>query len=137
MAIPLGVIRGAHGGPWRAQFVRYVRATGAEDVWSSDALQTNPDDVSRSGALALDLAHPAGSTLAREMPSTLPSSAGSRCIATSARTSVQFFIRPARARKLRKWWPPASGDYRAGSRDHAKSGTANIATWRSSAPRLA
>jgi hypothetical protein len=63
MAIPLGVIRGAHGGPWRAQFVRYVRATGAEDVWSSDALQTNPDDVSRSGALALDLAHPAGSAL--------------------------------------------------------------------------
>ncbi len=45
MAIPLTVMHGAHSGTWRAQFIRYVRATGAEYVWSFDAAQTNPDDV--------------------------------------------------------------------------------------------
>ena len=53
MAIPLNVLHGAHNGMWRAQFIRYVRATGAEDVWSYDAAQTNPDDVSRAGTLSV------------------------------------------------------------------------------------
>lgn len=51
MAIPLGVIHGAHPGMWRAQFVRYVRSTGALDVWSYDESQTNPDDPARAGQL--------------------------------------------------------------------------------------
>ncbi len=49
MAIPLAVIHGAHVGTWRIQFVRYVRSTGALDVWSYDAAQTNPDDAARAG----------------------------------------------------------------------------------------
>ena len=56
MAIPIGVIHGAHTGTWRAQFIRYVRATGIESVWSFDATQTNPDDVSRAGALTVTVA---------------------------------------------------------------------------------
>jgi hypothetical protein len=51
MAIPLGVIHGAHPGTWRAQFVRYVRSSGALNVWSYDESQTNPDDPSRAGTL--------------------------------------------------------------------------------------
>jgi hypothetical protein len=55
MAIPLKVIHGAHAGTWRAQFIRYVRATADEYVWSFDAAQTNPDDAARSGPLSLIL----------------------------------------------------------------------------------
>jgi hypothetical protein len=51
MAIPLAVIHGAHSGAWRAQFVRYVRSTGALNAWSYDEAQTNPDDASRAGHL--------------------------------------------------------------------------------------
>jgi len=51
MAIPLGVVHGAHPGMWRAQFVRYVRSTGDLDVWSYDESQTNPDDPARAGRL--------------------------------------------------------------------------------------
>jgi len=51
MAIPLGVIHGAHPGTWRAQFVRYVRSSGALDVWSYEDSQTNPDDPARAGRL--------------------------------------------------------------------------------------
>jgi hypothetical protein len=51
MAIPLGVIHGAHPGTWRAQFVRYVRSSGALNVWSYDESQTNPDDPARAGRL--------------------------------------------------------------------------------------
>lgn len=53
MAIPLDVIHRAHSGTWRAQFIRYVRATGAQDVWSFDAAQTNVDDPARAGPLAV------------------------------------------------------------------------------------
>ncbi|HXW76719.1 MAG TPA: hypothetical protein VEJ20_04840, partial [Candidatus Eremiobacteraceae bacterium] len=53
MAIPLAVVHGAHAGTWKAQFVRYVRSTGALDVWSYDAAQTNPDDVSRAGSMTV------------------------------------------------------------------------------------
>ena len=49
MAIPLTVVHGAHAGAWRMQFVRYVRSTGALNVWSYDSAQTNPDDASRAG----------------------------------------------------------------------------------------
>lgn len=55
MAIPLAVIHGAHPGTWRAQFVRYVRSTGALDVWSYDSAQTNPDDPARAGKLTIPL----------------------------------------------------------------------------------
>jgi hypothetical protein len=55
MAIPLDVIHGAHAGNWRAQFIRYVRATGAEYVWSFDAVQTNADDVSRAGTISVPI----------------------------------------------------------------------------------
>lgn len=49
MAIPLAVVHGAHAGAWRVQFVRYVRSTGALDVWSSDPSQTNPDSATIAG----------------------------------------------------------------------------------------
>jgi hypothetical protein len=49
MAIPLSVVHGAHAGAWRLQFVRYVRTTGALDVWSYDTAQTGPDDAARAG----------------------------------------------------------------------------------------
>ncbi len=55
MAIPLRVIHGAHPGTWRAQFVRYVRSTGALNVWSYDQSQTNPDDPSHAGSLSIPL----------------------------------------------------------------------------------
>ncbi|MGH7715793.1 MAG: hypothetical protein ACREML_07310, partial [Vulcanimicrobiaceae bacterium] len=55
MAIPFSVIHGVHAGAWRAQFIRYVRATGAEYVWSFDAVQTNADDVSRAGTITIPL----------------------------------------------------------------------------------
>jgi len=49
MAIPFAVVHGAHPGTWRAQFVRYIRSTGALIVWSYDPSQTNPDDAARAG----------------------------------------------------------------------------------------
>jgi hypothetical protein len=53
MAIPMSVIHGLHAGAWRAQFIRYVRSTGAEYVWSFDAQQTQADDASRSGTITI------------------------------------------------------------------------------------
>ncbi|HTZ54856.1 MAG TPA: hypothetical protein VMB20_07305 [Candidatus Acidoferrum sp.] len=53
MAIPLAVIHGAHAGTWRMQFIRYVRASGAIDVWSYIPEQTQPDDPERAGALVM------------------------------------------------------------------------------------
>ena len=55
MAIPFNVIHGAQTGTWRAQFIRYTRSSGAQDVWSYDAAQTNADDSSRSGSLEVTL----------------------------------------------------------------------------------
>lgn len=55
MAIPLAVVHGARVGTWRAQFVRYVRSTGALDVWSYDPAQTTPDDPARAGYIAMKL----------------------------------------------------------------------------------
>ncbi|MBV8423834.1 MAG: hypothetical protein JO349_01480 [Candidatus Eremiobacteraeota bacterium] len=56
MAIPLGVIHGLHSGEWRAQFIRYVRNTGAQYVWSYDGLQTAADDAARAGVLTMPAA---------------------------------------------------------------------------------
>lgn len=56
MAIPLAVLHGAHTGAWRAQFVRYVRSTGAQDVWSSGTGQTVPDGIAYAGTIALETA---------------------------------------------------------------------------------
>jgi hypothetical protein len=53
MAIPLGVIHGAHAGTWRAQFVRYVRSTGALNVWTYIPAQTQPDDAEHAGRLVM------------------------------------------------------------------------------------
>ena len=48
MRIPFEVIRNAHGGTWKAQFVRYVRATGEQQVWSFDRVQMQPDGYGNS-----------------------------------------------------------------------------------------
>lgn len=53
MAVPLGVIHGAHAGAWRAQFVRYVRSSGALYVWASIPAQTQPDDPEHAGTLVM------------------------------------------------------------------------------------
>jgi hypothetical protein len=53
MAIPLNVLHGARTGTWRAQFIRYVHATGAETIWSFDPAQTQADDASHGGSLTL------------------------------------------------------------------------------------
>jgi hypothetical protein len=59
MAIPIAVLHGAQSGTWRAQFVRYTRATGAQSVWSFDAGQTRADDPARAGAFAITLTNKA------------------------------------------------------------------------------
>lgn len=66
MAIPLKVVRGAHAGTWKMQFVRSTHATGEQDVWSYDESQTNPDDVSRAGSVEMQLA--AGTAPPRPAP---------------------------------------------------------------------
>src|SRR5579872_6551640 len=53
MKIPFNVMHAAHGGAWLAQFVRYIHATGEEQVWSFDMAQILPDDVARAGTLTL------------------------------------------------------------------------------------
>ena len=53
MKIPFGIMHGAGSGTWKAQFVRYNRASGAQDVWSYDATQTSVDDLARAGSLQL------------------------------------------------------------------------------------
>jgi hypothetical protein len=56
MAIPLAVLHGARTGSWRAQFARYVRASGAQEVWSSGSGQTVPDGIAYAGTIALETA---------------------------------------------------------------------------------
>ncbi|MBV9720042.1 MAG: hypothetical protein JOZ77_12035 [Candidatus Eremiobacteraeota bacterium] len=58
MKIPLEVIRNARGGSWKAQFVRYVRATGEQQVWSFDRVQMQPDsygnaDYAHAGSISV------------------------------------------------------------------------------------
>lgn len=63
MAIPLRVLRGARSGTWRAQFVRYVRASGAEDVWSWGGGQTNADSPAYAGTVTIGVAPSAAASL--------------------------------------------------------------------------
>ncbi len=58
MKIPFDVLRNAHGGTWKAQFVRYVRSSGEQQVWSYDRVQMQPDtygnsDYAHAGSIAL------------------------------------------------------------------------------------
>ncbi|MGB6522477.1 MAG: hypothetical protein WBE83_11965 [Candidatus Cybelea sp.] len=58
MRIPFEVLRNAHGGDWHAQFVRYVRATGEQQVWSYDKVQMSPDsygnaDYAHAGSIEI------------------------------------------------------------------------------------
>ncbi len=55
MAIPMAVVHGAHAGTWEVQFARYVRSTGALDVWSYGTAQTNPDDASHAAAVKIPI----------------------------------------------------------------------------------
>lgn len=56
MKIPLGVMRGVSAShPWKAQFVRFIHATGEEQVWSYDVTQNSPDDVGRAGTMTMPL----------------------------------------------------------------------------------
>ncbi len=57
MKIPLTVMRGAQEGhAWNVQFVRYIRTTGEQAVWSYDSGQTNADDPARAGLLQIQAA---------------------------------------------------------------------------------
>jgi hypothetical protein len=52
MKIPLDIMRGAQSSQtWKVQFVRFIRATGEQAVWSYDAAQTSPDDLARAGSM--------------------------------------------------------------------------------------
>lgn len=54
MKIPLDIMRGISAShPWKVQFVRFVHATGEEDVWSYDTSQNSPDDLARAGTMTL------------------------------------------------------------------------------------
>jgi hypothetical protein len=58
MRIPLDIMRGVSADhPWKAQFVRFVHATGEEQVWSYDATQNNADDLARAGTLTMPPIH--------------------------------------------------------------------------------
>jgi hypothetical protein len=92
MAIPLSVLHGAHSGTWRAQFIRYVRATGAENVWSYDTGQTNPDDASRAGALAMKLGGHATLPKPRAAFYGLGSAASSAAGGSTSRVGTDFSI---------------------------------------------
>ena len=53
MQIPLGAIRGAHAGLWKAQFIRVVHATGEEQLWTYGTAQTNADALTYAGSLLM------------------------------------------------------------------------------------
>ncbi|MEO6835033.1 MAG: hypothetical protein ABI231_03885 [Candidatus Tumulicola sp.] len=56
MKIPLGVMRGVSAShPWKVQFVRFIHATGEQQVWSYDAAANNADDVARAGSMTMPL----------------------------------------------------------------------------------
>ncbi|HEY5425945.1 MAG TPA: hypothetical protein VIJ77_05285, partial [Candidatus Tumulicola sp.] len=58
MKIPLDVMRGVSAAhPWKVQFVRFVHATGEEQVWSYDSAQNNADDLLRAGTLTMPSIH--------------------------------------------------------------------------------
>jgi hypothetical protein len=58
MRIPFDVIRNARGGTWRVQLVRYIHATGEQQVWAYDRVQMQPDtygnaDYAHAGTMTL------------------------------------------------------------------------------------
>jgi hypothetical protein len=58
MRIPFDVLRNARSGTWTAQLVRYVHASGEQQVWSYDKVQMQPDsygnaDFAHAGAIAI------------------------------------------------------------------------------------
>lgn len=54
MRIPLDAMRNARSSAlWKVQFVRYIRATGEQAVWSYDSAQTSPDDPARAGSMQM------------------------------------------------------------------------------------
>jgi hypothetical protein len=56
MKIPLDIMRGVSTShPWKVQFVRYIHATGEQQVWSYDTAQNSPDDVARAGTMTMPL----------------------------------------------------------------------------------
>ena len=58
MRIPFDVLRNAHGGLWTLQFVRFVHATGEQQVWSYDRVQMQADSYGNA-----DYAHAGKMTL--------------------------------------------------------------------------
>jgi hypothetical protein len=92
MAIPMSVIRGAHAGAWRVQFVRYVRSTGALDVWSYDPSQTNPDDFVRAGTATLTSLAKPPLPPARFSPYALAEGASRAIGGSTSRVGMDFSI---------------------------------------------
>jgi hypothetical protein len=71
MRIPFDVLRNAHGGTWRAQFVRSIHASGEQQVWAYDKVQMQPDgfgnaDYAHAGTIELPELH--GILAARPKP---------------------------------------------------------------------
>jgi len=92
MVIPLAVIHGAHAGKWRLQFVRYVRTTGALDVWSYDTAQTNPDDAARAGTADFPLVARAPLPKPRVAPYALAEGASRTIGGATSRVGMDFSI---------------------------------------------
>jgi len=71
MKIPFDVLRNAHGGVWHAQFVRYIRATGEQQVWSYDKVQMQPDSYGNADyahAGSIDIPKITGISASRPKP---------------------------------------------------------------------
>ncbi len=92
MAIPLEVVHGAHAGKWNVQFVRYVRSTGALDVWSYDKAQTTPDDAARAGGVTVPIVARAPLPKPRVSVYGLGSVAASSAGGSTSRSGADFSI---------------------------------------------
>lgn len=92
MAIPIAVIRGAHAGAWRLQFVRYVRSTGELDVWSYDPTQTSPDDAARAGTASFSAIARQPLPPARVSPYALAEGASRTVGGSTSRVGMDFSI---------------------------------------------
>ncbi len=97
MKIPLDVLRNAHGGEVDAQFVRYVHATGEQQVWSYDRVQMQPDSYGNA-----DYAH-AGTV---ELPQLTGSSPRAPSRAPRSTRWARRRARPSAARP--RAWAPTS-----------------------------
>jgi hypothetical protein len=92
MAIPIAVLHGAQSGTWRAQFIRYARASGAENVWSFDAAQTRADDPARAGALSITLTNKAPLPKPRAAVYGLGSVAGAAAGGSTSRVGADLSV---------------------------------------------